>query len=614
MNDRSSDRSARRGPDLPEDPAAERIAADLARLASTGPRVAADLARRQGRGDFFTLPDPAVVARSLATLWEQMARHPEQMLEVESRLWRGYLDIWEGAARRMLGLPAQPVAQPAEKDRRFAAEAWTQNLWLDALKQTYLLNRDAFLETTESVTGELDAHERAKVRFYARQLADALAPGNSPALNPDVLEATLRSGGENLLRGAANLLADLARGEGLLRIRQTDLKSLELGRDLAATPGRVVYQNRLMQLIQYQPATEQVDRRPLLIVPPWINKYYILDLVPKRSFVRWAVNQGLTVFVISWVNPDESYADTPFDDYLTDGTLAALDAVEQATGEREVNAVGYCIGGTLLSCTLAHEAARGEQRIRSATLFTTLLEFSEVGELSVFIDEEQIRGIERHMEQRGYLEGTHLANAFNLLQANDLIWGFVVTNYLLGRDPPAFDLLYWNSDSTRMPRRMHSYYLRRMYLENRLREPGALRLAGQPIDLGAIRVPAFCLATRGDHIALWPSCYRSARLLGGPTRFVLGGSGHIAGVINPEGSPKYGYWTNARQSVDPERWLAGAEHHDGSWWPEWRRWVARHAGGQTAARVPGDGALPPLEDAPGSYVRVRIDGPDGPGL
>ncbi|WP_440995721.1 PHA/PHB synthase family protein [Arhodomonas sp. SL1] len=590
-----------------DDPIAGRLNEDFTRLWQAAPRVWADWMGRQLRGDYFTLPDPRVVAEAYTTLGTHSLSHPWRVAAAQVRLWGEYAELTQRNALRLAGQPQPPAKGLDPRDRRFRGEGWEENPYFAYLREAYLITARELLASAHDVSTDLDAHERARVEFYTRQFADALAPSNFAATNPEVLAETLRTGGANLLRGLRHLTEDLARGGGLLRIRQTDANAFELGRDIAATPGKVIYQNALMQLIQYSPATDTVARRPLLIVPPWINKYYILDLTPKKSFIRWAVEQGLTVFVISWVNPDQRYAETGFDDYLLEGPLAALDAIEAATGEREVNAIGYCIGGTLLACTLAWMAARGDQRVKSATYFTSLLEFSDVGPMSVFIDEEQIRYLERDMNARGYLEGTHLANAFNLLQANDLIWGFVVNNYLLGRDPAPFDLLYWNSDSTRMPRRMHSFYLRNMYLENRLREPGGIELAGEPIDLSAIRLPAFFVATRGDHIAPWHSCYRSALLHGGRKRFVLGGSGHIAGVINPAGSQKYGYWSHGRLPADPEQWLAAAQEHQGSWWPEWLAWVQRHSGGEVPARSPGDGALTPIEEAPGSYVRVRVD-------
>jgi polyhydroxyalkanoate synthase len=368
----------------------------------------------------------------------------------------------------------------------------------------------------------------------------------------------------------------------------------------------VVYQNDLMQLIQYDPTTEKVLKRPLVIAPPWINKFYILDLRPRNSLVRWAVSQGHTVFVISWVNPDEHLAEKGFEDYMKEGYLAALDAIEAATGEKEVDAIGYCLGGTLLASTLAYMATKDDDRIKTATFFVTMMDFREAGELSVFIDEEQLAALESKMNKQGYLDGSHMATTFNMLRANDLIWGFVVNNYLLGNDPFPFDLLYWNADSTRMPARMHSFYLRKMYQENLLAQPDGISLDGVPIDLSKIKVPAYFLSTREDHIAPWKSTYRGTQLLGGPKRFVLAASGHIAGVVNPPDGGKYGHWINQDLPSDPEAWFEGATEMAGSWWPDWHRWTLSFGKAEVPARHPGDRKLKVIEDAPGSYVKVRL--------
>ncbi|MDD3449641.1 MAG: class I poly(R)-hydroxyalkanoic acid synthase, partial [Gammaproteobacteria bacterium] len=471
----------------------------------------------------------------------------------------------------------------------------------DFIKQAYLLTAKWMLAVVRGAEG-LEPNAARKVDFYTRQLLDALAPTNFLATNPEVLRTTLESNGANLVRGMEHLLDDLQ--DGQLRTRMTDLEAFTLGQNIAVTPGKVVFQNELMQLLQYTPTTEKVRKRPLLIVPPWINKFYILDLREKNSFIRWAVAQGHTVFVISWVNPDARLAEKNFDDYLTEGPLAALDAIEKATGERQVNAVGYCLGGTLLASTLAWLAARRRKRIASATFLTTMLDFSDPGELGVFIDEDQLVALEERMDEEGYLDGRAMATTFNMLRANDLIWSFAINNYLLGKEPFPFDLLYWNSDSTRMPARMHSFYLRKMYQENLLREPGALKLAGSRIDLGRVQVPVYFLSTREDHIAPWQSTYRGTRLFSGPVRFVLGASGHIAGVINPPAANKYGYWIGAELPEEPDAWLEGAERHDGSWWSDWDGWVGEFAEGEVEAREPGTG-LAVLEDAPGSYVAVR---------
>jgi len=418
-----------------------------------------------------------------------------------------------------------------------------------------------------------------------------------------VLRETVSSGGQNLLRGLNNLLADIEKGGGQLRISMTDETAFQLGRNVATSPGKVVFQTDLMQLIQYQPSTSEVYRRPLVIIPPWINKYYILDLREKNSFIRWAVERGHTVFVLSWVNPDAKLAQKGFDDYMTEGPLAAMDFVARATGEREVDVIGYCLGGTLLGATLGYLAAKGDDRVKSATYFVSLLDFSQPGELGVFIDEEQVASLEKKMNERGYLEGAEMASTFNLLRANDLVWSFVVNNYLMGKDPFPFDLLYWNADSTRMPARMHSYYLRNMYLKNLMGVPGGINLKGVPIDLSKVKVPSYFISTVEDHIAPWKTTYQGARYLGGPVRFVLGGSGHIAGIVNPPAAKKYHYWTSDARATTADEWFAGAKQMPGSWWDDWQRWIdALNGGEKVPARIPANA----IEDAPGSYAKARV--------
>jgi polyhydroxyalkanoate synthase len=447
---------------------------------------------------------------------------------------------------------------------------------------------------------------RKKVLFFTRQYVEAMSPSNFALTNPTVLWETMRSGGFNLLKGYNNLLRDLEAGGGDLQVRMTDTSAFKVGVNVATSPGKVVFQNDLMQLIQFDPTTEKQFKKPLLIIPPWINKYYILDLRDKNSFVRWATAQGHTVFVVSWVNPDVALAKKAFEDYMLEGPLAALDAIEKATGEKEVNAIGYCLGGTLLGSTLGYMTARGDTRITSATFFVALLDFSIPGELGVFIDEKQVSNLEKRMNERGYLEGSEMASTFNLLRANDLIWGFVVNNYLMGKDPVPFDLLYWNADATRMPAVMHSFYLRNMYMKNLLRVPGGITLKGTPIDLSRVQTPSYFISTAEDHIAPWKSTYLGSKALGGPVRFVLGGSGHIAGIVNPPSANKYGFFTNDARPDVPEEWQAGAKKHEGSWWTDWQAWIAPQSGEQVPARVPGAGGLPALDKAPGSYVAARL--------
>ncbi len=596
---------------LPEvtPPDMARLTESFREIAERSQQLLQQYAERQAEGDDFTIPDPQVVAKAFMALTERVLADPGRLLESQKAYYQDLAMLWESTRQRLQGEAVAPVIEPEAGDRRFRDAQWQDNPYYDFIKQAYLLSARSVLHSVRASKDGLDVKTAEKVDFYTRQYLDAVAPTNFPHTNPQVMQATLESGGENLVRGFENMLEDLNRGGGELRIRMTDLDGFRLGENVAVTPGKVVFQTALMQLIQYAPSTEQVYQRPLLIVPPWINKYYILDLRPKNSFIKWAVDQGFTVFVVSWVNPDAALAERDFEDYLLEGTLAALEAVEQATGEREVNAIGYCIGGTLLMATLGYLAAVGDaDRVKSATFLTTLVDFSDVGELSVFVDEEQVALMEREMERRGYLEGSQMANVFNMLRANDLIWSFYVNNYLLGREPMAFDLLYWNSDSTRMPRRMHSFYLRNMYLRNRLREAGGIDLAGEPIELGKVRTPQYFLSTREDHIAPWKGTYLGVHLTAGQVRFVLGGSGHIAGVVNPPERNKYGYWAYGRLPDSADEWLRQARYHEGSWWPDWSRWVRRRAGGEVAARVPGDGALQVLEDAPGSYVKLRSDG------
>jgi polyhydroxyalkanoate synthase len=537
----------------------------------------------------------------------RMMTDPQKLMEAQVSLWQDYMNLWQTTARRMMGEPAEPVIQPGPGDRRFKDEAWQDNQVFDFIKQSYLLTARWLQSTVNDVDG-LDPKTARKVDFYTRQFVDAMAPSNFALTNPEVLRATAESGGENLVKGLQHLLEDLERGKGKLQVKMTDLDAFEVGRNLAVTPGKVMFQNKIMQLLQFEPVTEQVAKRPLLVIPPWINKYYILDLKPANSLIKWLTEQGHTVFVISWVNPDESLANETFADYMRDGPLTAFDVIEKLTGEKTLNVIGYCLGGTLLASMLSYLTAKKQQeRIASATFLTTMVDFTDAGELSVFVDEEQLAALEQRMSQHGYLEGSAMAGTFNMLRANDLIWSFVINNYLLGKEPFPFDLLYWNSDSTRMPAAMHSFYLRNMYQENLLCKPGGLTLADVPIDLTKIKTPCFILSTKEDHIAPWKSTYAATQLYKGPVKFVLAASGHIAGVVNPPAANKYSHWINNAKTLpaSPDDWLAGAEAKPGSWWPEWQKWISAYSDGLVPARKPGDHKVKPLDDAPGSYVKVR---------
>jgi polyhydroxyalkanoate synthase subunit PhaC len=584
---------------------AESFARDIAQVAKKSEQLVTEFLKRQPVDEGIGMASPLAIGAAFLEMTARMMSDPSRLVQAQLSLWNDYMMLWHRTTQRFLGGKAEPLIEPAQGDRRFRDAAWDNNTLFDFIKQSYLLTARWLQNTVREVEG-IDERTARKVDFYTRQFVDALAPSNFLLTNPEVLHATIESRGENLLNGLKNLLDDLERGKGRLAIRMTDVAAFRIGENIAVTPGQVVFQNSLMQLIQYTPTTERVKLRPLLIIPPWINKFYILDLRPDNSFIRWAVGQGHTVFVISWVNPDEHLAAKTFADYMREGPLAALDAIAEATAEREANVIGYCLGGTLLACTLAIMAVKRDNRIKSATFFVTMVDFAEAGELSVFIDEEQLAALEDRMNAKGYLEGHDMATTFNMLRANDLIWSFVVNNYLLGKSPFPFDLLYWNADSTRMPAAMHSFYLRNMYQENLLANPGGISLDGVPIDLGKIKTPAFILSTREDHIAPWRSTYAATRLFKGSVKFVLSASGHIAGVVNPPGG-KYGHWTNNKHPPDPEDWLASATQHPDSWWPSWERWIATYAGGEVPARRPGGGRLKPIEDAPGSYVKVRAE-------
>ena len=566
-------------------------------------KLIAEYAARSNENDEPVFPDPVVISKAFARWSAELMKDPTKLIQTQMAFWQDYAKVAETTLRRLQGEEVEPALDLGRGDRRFKDDAWNENPTFNYLKDCYLLMGKYATTLAESVDG-IDARTKLMVDFYTRQIVDAFAPTNFALTNPEVLRATVESKGENLVRGLEHMLADMELGGGKLKIRMTDIDKFEVGKNLAVTPGKVVFQNELMQLLQYEPTTEQVYKRPRLIVPPWINKFYIRDLGPQKSFIKWAVDQGHTVFVISWVNPDASQSDIDFDDYMELGIMKALDAIEQATGEKTVNHIGYCIGGTLTAATLAYMAKKGDDRIASVTYFTTMVDFEIAGDIKVFVDEEQLESLDEYMERDGYLDGSIMNTAFSLLRSNDLVWSFVINNYLLGKDPMPFDLLYWNSDATRLPAMMHNFYLHSMYHENKLSKPGGIEMKGVPIDLRDIKVPTCIVAAKEDHIAPWVSCYKGTQLYSGPVKFILGGSGHIAGIVNPADSKKYGYWTNDKNPPTPEEWFETATQHEGSWWPHWKAWVARKGGGKVKARKPGGGKLKPIEDAPGSYVKA----------
>jgi polyhydroxyalkanoate synthase len=585
---------------------AEAFALNLARAMQSGGQALAAYLKPRESGEIKDTPpnEVAEVIKTFSAVAEYWLSDKERSAELQRKIGKAYLDLWGSAMRRVAGEQAPPAIEPSPRDKRFKDPEWKSNRFFDFVLQLYLLTTQWAQELVRNAEG-LDPHTRKKAEFYVQQLSNALAPSNFVLTNPEVLRETLASNADNLVRGMKMLAEDIEAGRGMLRIRQSDPSNLVVGVNIATTPGKVIFQNELMQLIQYEPTTENVLRTPLLIIPPWINKYYILDLKPEKSFVKWCVDQGVTVFMISWVNPDKSLSGKTFEDYMKEGPLAAMDAIEKATGELKVHTMGYCVGGTMLASTLAWLAEKRRVRVTSATFLAAQVDFTHAGDLLVFVDEDQISALERDMLATGVLEGSKMAMAFNMLRSNDLIWSYVVSNYLKGQPPSSFDLLHWNSDATRMPAANHSYYLRNCYLENRL-STGSMVLDNILLDLSKVKVPIYNLATREDHIAPADSVLYGSQFFGGPVKYVLSGSGHIAGVVNPPSLGKYQFWTNDNiRDVTLPDWLKGAQEHKGSWWPDWREWLASIDAEEVPARPVGSDALPPIEDAPGSYVRVR---------
>lgn len=586
----------------------ERFTLNLARAMEAAGKAAAAWTAPREKGEVRdVMAEPmADMVKTFSKLTEYWLSDPARALEAQTRLFAGYMNVWSNAIQRVAASDAEPetAVKPDKGDKRFQDSEWAENAFFDFLKQAYLVTSRWAGDLVANAEG-LDEHTRHKAQFYVKQITQAISPSNFILTNPELFRETVASSGENLVRGMTMLAEDIAAGKGDLKLRQADASRFEIGKNIAITPGKVVARSDLAEIIQYQPATETVLKRPLLICPPWINKFYILDLNPEKSFIRWAVEQGHTVFVISWVNPDERHGRKDWVSYIDEGIRFGLDTVEKATGEREVNAIGYCVGGTLLAAALALFAQEGEDRIRSATLFTTQVDFTYAGDLKVFVDEDQVAALERAMSGKGYLEGTKMATAFNMLRSGDLIWPYVVNNYMRGKAPMPFDLLYWNSDSTRMTAANHSYYLRNCYLENNLTR-GAMELAGRKLSLSDVKIPIYNLATREDHIAPARSVFVGSGYFGGEVEYVMAGSGHIAGVVNPPSLKKYQHWTGGKPVGDFEEWVAKATENPGSWWPHWHAWIEKQNNERVPARKVGGRKLKPLGDAPGDYVRVRV--------
>ncbi|WIW43269.1 class I poly(R)-hydroxyalkanoic acid synthase [Bradyrhizobium sp. 62B] len=585
---------------------AEAFAMNVARAMESGGKALAAYLKPRESGEVQDRPpaELAEVVRTFTSVAEYWLSDTSRSSDLQTKLAKDYLDLWGSAVRRMAGQDVPPAIAPSPRDKRFADPEWKSNQFFEFVMQLYLLTTKWAQELVRDAEG-LDPQTRRKAEFYVQQVTNALSPSNFVLTNPEVLRETVASSGENLARGLKMLAEDIAAGKGMLKIRQSNPDNLIVGVNMATTPGKVIYQNEMMQLIQYSPTTETVLRTPLLIVPPWINKFYILDLKPEKSYIKWCVDQGITVFVISWVNPDKRLGNKSWEDYMKEGPLTAMDVIEKVTGEMKVHTAGYCVGGTMLATTLAWLAEKRRQRVSSATFFAAQVDFTHAGDLLVFVDEDQIAALEQDMKAAGVLEGSKMAMAFNMLRSNDLIWSYVVSNYLKGQQPSAFDLLHWNSDATRMTASNHSYYLRNCYLENRL-STGTMVLDNTLLDLSKVKVPVYNLATREDHIAPAESVLYGSQFFGGPVKYVLSGSGHIAGVVNPPASNKYQYWTNDNiKDANVAQWMKGAVEHKGSWWPDWRQWLGELDPEQVPARVPGSEAFPAIEDAPGSYVRVR---------
>jgi len=584
----------------------EKLSANLARAAVTAQGAIAEAALRQADRPAALNADPFHVAPAMNEVMSRLAAQPDRMLRAQADLFSRYMDLWQSAARRAAGEETKPVVAPASGDKRFSDPDWASNPMFDMMKQSYLLTSNWLNSLVSNVEG-VDPASKRRVEFFTKMLTDAFSPSNFLISNPAALREVMQTHGESLVRGMENFAADLDRGGGQLAISQTDLDKFKVGENVATAPGKVVYQNDILQLLQFDPTTEQVREIPLLIFPPWINKFYIMDLRPENSMIRWLTGQGFTVFVTSWVNPDARLAAKTFEDYMLEGVYDATQQVMTQTGVDRVNTVGYCIGGTLLSCALAHMTAKGDKRINSATFFAAQQDFSEAGDLLLFTNEEWLQSIEQQMDATGgFLPSQSMADTFNSLRGNDLIWSFFISNYLMGKEPRPFDLLFWNADQTRMPKSLHMFYLRNFYKDNAL-TTGALTLGGEKLDLSKVKIPIYVQSSRDDHIAPYRSVYRGARAFGGPVTFTMAGSGHIAGVINHPDARKYQHWTNEHLPGSVEGWLSGAQEHPGSWWPHWAEWLRGKSGPLVPARDPAKGKLKPLEDAPGSYVRVRSD-------
>jgi poly[(R)-3-hydroxyalkanoate] polymerase subunit PhaC len=578
----------------------ERLQANLARIEELTQRLVAALAQQREKNAALEGPGPELYSKAASAYFAEMMTHPSKIIEQQVAYWGKSLQHWT-EAQEVLTQGRLVPEDHTPKDRRFKNPLWDTHPYFNFLKQQYLVNAKAIEGALEGLEG-LEDHDRQRVRFFTRQIIDMMAPSNFLASNPDALERAVATEGQSLVDGLENLVRDVESHDGDLAVTLSDPNAFEVGGNLATSEGSVIYQNRMFQLIQYAPRTENVHRTPLIIFPPWINKFYILDLKPANSLIKWVVEQGFTLFVVSWVNPDASYRDVGIDTYIDEGFLTAISEVKKITGQKQVNVVGYCIAGTTLSATLAYMARKGDRSVRAATFFTALADFTDAGEIGVFLDEDFLAGIDAEVSEQGYLHSKYMQRTFSYLRANDLVYAPAIRSYMLGEAPPAFDLLYWNGDSTNLPARMTVEYLHRLCLNNDLSE-GRFEVLGETLSLRDIKTPICAIACETDHIAKWQSSFVGLNKFSGSRTFILSESGHIAGIVNPPGRDKYGHYTSDTRMKDPESWKEAADFSEGSWWPRWRGWLSRRSGKMIPARQPGDSSHPVIEAAPGSYVK-----------
>ncbi len=588
--------------DVPAKPDIEKLNRNIARIEELTQRLVGALARQRESNPSLDGPGHDLYARAAGAYLAEMMTHPSRIFEQQVGYWgkslKHWIEVQENLAQGRI-LPPDNTAP----DKRFRSPMWQAHPWFNFIKQQYLMSAEAITQAVDSLEG-LEPRERQRVSFFTRQIIDLMSPANFLASNPDALQKALETDGQSLVDGLENLVRDIEANDGALAVTLCDPDAFEVGRNIATSEGAVVYQNRLFQLIQYAPRTEKVHKTPLIIFPPWINKYYILDLRPDNSLIRWITEQGFTLFVVSWVNPDDSLRDAGIDAYVEEGFLTAIAQVREITGEDRVNTVGYCIAGTMQSVMLAYMARKGDRSVRAATFFTALADFEDPGEMGVFLSDDFLSGIDAEVARRGFLPAFYLKRTFSYLRANDLVYGPAIRSYMMGEAPPAFDLLYWNGDSTNLAEAMAREYLHRLCVENELSR-GCFTVLGENVNLHDIKTPICAIACETDHIAKWQSSFVGLNKFGGDKTFILSESGHIAGIVNPPSKNKYGHYINEARMKDPDSWKAGASFHQGSWWPRWKTWLARRSGKMVPARIPGDSGRKIIEAAPGSYVRRK---------